>query len=144
MALPVLDRTKKAAGDLIVVRDVSVTADDKSSTMTLEELATPFVSINPDTTHAVPITSGVVLMTKASASAFTLAAPTAAQNGTRITITSGSAYAHVITATGLIHDGVTGGAKNTATFGAFIGATIVLIAYNGKWHVESKNVVTIA
>jgi hypothetical protein len=50
----------------------------------------------------------------------------------------------VITATGLIHDGVTGGAKNTATFGAFHGSSLTLVAYNLLWYVESKNVCTIA
>jgi len=39
---------------------------------------------------------------------------------------------------------MTGGAKDTATFGAFVGATLDLIAINLKWHVVSKNVCTIA
>ena len=93
---------------------------------------------------AITIRSGVVALTKGSAAAITLAAPTAAQAGTQITVISGSAYAHVITATGLLDDGVTGGSKNTATFAAFVGAAITLLAYNLKWVVVSKNVVTIA
>lgn len=144
MALPVLNRVTLSASDLLTIQDVSVTADNKASTCTREEFVTQALTVNPDTTHAIPIANGIVVATKGSASAFTLAAPTTAQNGTRITVTSGSAYAHVITATGLIHDGVTGGAKNTATFAAYLGASIVLVAYNGKWHVESKNAVTIA
>jgi hypothetical protein len=67
-----------------------------------------------------------VALTKGSAAAITLAAPTAAQAGTQITIIAGSAYAHVVTATGLLNDGVTGGAKNTATFAAFVGASLTL------------------
>ena len=144
MALPALDRQTVSASDLVPVFDTSVTADNKQSTMTREEFLAQPVSVNPDTTHAVPIASGVVAMTKGSASAFTLAAPTSAQNGTRITFVSTTAYQHVITATGLIHDGVTGGAKNTATCGAYIGSSITLLAYEGKWYVESKNVVTVA
>lgn len=93
---------------------------------------------------AIPVTEGKVVLTKGSAAAITLAAPTAMQQGTRITVVAGSAFAHVITATGLLDDGVTGGSKNTATFGAFIGSAITLIAYNLKWVVESKNVVTVA
>jgi len=93
---------------------------------------------------AIPVTEGLVVLTKGSAGAQTLAAPTAAQQGTRMTVVAGSAFAHVITATGLLDDGVTGGSKNTATFAAFVGASITLIAYNLKWVVESKNVVTIA
>jgi hypothetical protein len=93
---------------------------------------------------AITIKEGIIRITKGSAAAITLAAPTAAQEGTRMTITSGSAFAHVITATGLLEDGVTGGAKNTATFAAFVGATCTLIAQNLKWHTESLKAVTVA
>jgi hypothetical protein len=89
-------------------------------------------------------TTGIKVLTKGSAGAYTLAAPTADEEGRRLTIINGSAFAHVLTATNLIDDGVTGGAKDTATFGAFVGASIELIAYNGKWTVLAKNVVTIA
>ncbi len=93
---------------------------------------------------AIAIGSGLVVLTKGSAAAMTLAAPTTAQLGTRLTITSGSAFAHVVTATGLIDDGVTGGSKSTMTFAAFVGASITLVAVQvGKWMVESKNGVTI-
>lgn len=144
MALTTLDRTSAVAADLVLCRDVSAPFD-KKSTMTREEFLVPALVANADTTHAIPIAGGTVVMTKGSASAFTLAAPTATtQDGTRMTFLNGSAYAHVITATGLIHDGVTGGAKNTATFGAFLGASLTLVAYQGKWYVESKNVCTIA
>jgi len=44
----------------------------------------------------------------------------------------------VITATGLLADGVTGGNKGTATFGAFVGASLVLVAANGAWNVVSQ------
>jgi hypothetical protein len=50
----------------------------------------------------------------------------------------------VVTATNLIADGVTGGAKDTATFGAFVGSSLDLLSYDGLWHVVGKNVVTIA
>lgn len=88
--------------------------------------------------------TGAKLLTKGSAGAYTLAAPTADEAGARIAIVAGSAFAHVITATNLIDDGVTGGAKDTITMGAFVGASIVLIAINLKWTVESKNVATVA
>lgn len=86
----------------------------------------------------------VAILNKGSAGAYTLAAPGASLNGHKLRITSDSAYAHVVTATGLIHDGVTGGAKNTGTFAAFQGASIELMAYSGKWYVMNKNVVTVA
>lgn len=92
---------------------------------------------------AVTVAGGLVVFSKTSAIAATLAAPTVAQDGMEIILTAGTAFAHVLTATSLIEDGVTGGAKTTATFAAFVGATITLRAYNLKWHVVSKNVVTI-
>lgn len=93
---------------------------------------------------AITIADGIVKLTKGSAAAITLAAPSAGQEGTILRIISNSAFAHVITATGLLDDGVTGGSKNTATFGAFAGASIMLCAINLKWSVLNKNVVTVA
>jgi hypothetical protein len=93
---------------------------------------------------AIDPTADMAKLTKGSAGAYTLAAPTAAQEGHRLTIFAGSAFAHVVTATNLLDDGVTGGAKDTATFAAFVGASITLIAADLKWIVEAKNVVTVA
>ena len=105
----------------------------------------PLATVLTGATDAIPIATSLVVIARAGAvNATTLAAPTAAQNGTRLTITAGTAYAHTITATGLLHDGVTGGAKTTATFAAFLGASIELVAYNEKWHVINKNLVTIS
>lgn len=98
------------------------------------------------TDSAITFTEGlnVAKLTKGSAGAYTLAAPTAIQEGTRLLLLCQSAFAHVVTATDLLDDGVTGGAKDTATFGAFVGSSLDLIAINLKWHVVGKNVVTIA
>lgn len=94
---------------------------------------------------AITIQSGTHILSKTSAAAMTLAAPTAAQAGTRLTIICGTAYAHVITATNLLDDGVTGGAKDTATFtGGFVGSSLTLEAVNLKWVVVAKNVCDIA
>lgn len=90
---------------------------------------------------AVAVTGGTTVFTKGSSSTHTLAAPTAI--GTLITLAAGSAQAHVITATGLIDDGITGGSKTTITLASFIGANIVLQCVQaGKWMVISKNAVT--
>ena len=88
--------------------------------------------------------SPIVITKTGSLAALTLAAPTVAQNGLRMTITSSTAFAHTVTATGLINDGVTGGSKNLATFAAFAGASMELMAYAGKWQVLSLNAVTIS
>jgi hypothetical protein len=93
---------------------------------------------------AITIARSTVLLTKGSAAAITLAAPTAAQAGTTIVIVAQSAFAHVVTATGLIDDGTTGGSKNTWTSAAFVGSAITLQAINLKWTVVSKNLGTVA
>lgn len=80
---------------------------------------------------------------KATAAAITLAAPSKAQDGETIVFTSDTAAAHVITATSLIADGVSGSPHTTATFAAFIGATITLQAQNGLWNMVSTKGVTI-
>lgn len=92
---------------------------------------------------AITIATSLLKITKAGVAALTLAAPTAAQEGTRLDIISNTANAHTITATSLIDDGVTGGSKTTATFAAFAGAAISLVAINLKWSVLAKNAVTI-
>lgn len=92
------------------------------------------------------IGKGVVVakLTKETAGAYTLAAPTPEEEGITLTIVSQTAAAHVVTATGLLNDGVTGGAKDTATFAAFPGAAITLMAINEEWAVISSNAVTVA
>lgn len=105
----------------------------------------PLAVVLAGATDAIVVATSLVVIARAGAvNATTLAAPTVAQNGTRLTITVGTAYAHTITATSLIHDGVTGGVKTTATFGAFLGASLELVAYNELWHVVNKNVCTIS
>lgn len=94
---------------------------------------------------AIAVAPGTVVITKTGAlAAMTLAAPTAAQNGLMLTITSATAFAHTVTATGLFDDGVTGGSKNAATFAAFAGASMTVMAYEGKWHTISLKAVTVA
>lgn len=79
---------------------------------------------------ALEVRSHLALLSKGTAGAYTLAAPTTAQNGTIIHIVSTTAAAHVIT---------TGAAKynatnNTATLGVAIGNGVTLIAQNGVWY----------
>jgi hypothetical protein len=85
--------------------------------------------------------SVVALLTKTgTAGAYTLAAP--ARDGTRLTLVNRTAFAHIVTATGLVDDGVTGGSKNTLTFGAFPGASADLMSAGGKWNTVSLKAVT--
>lgn len=148
--MPVLSDSEVAATDYLLVVDTSSTlADDNGKIKKLSVLdARQSIQLQPPTEFlvngAVTPTVGLATLTKATAGAYTLAAPTAAQDGMYLCITSRTAAAHVVTATGLFEDGVTGGAKNTATFAAFVGATILLVAVNLKWHTVSLKAVTVA
>lgn len=82
-------------------------------------------------------------ITKATAAAITLVAPSKAQDGLTLVFTSLTAAAHVITATTLLGDAVSGSPHTTATFAAFIGATLTLKAENGIYNVVSSTGVTI-
>lgn len=100
------------------------------------DLATPKVTvITGDAT--LPKITGIYVLTKGSAAAITLTAPSGI-DGTRLTVVSGSDQAHVITATSLVWDGTTG-VNTTGTFQAFRGASVVLVAYGSLWMVESAN-----
>ena len=66
----------------------------------------------------------------------TLAAPIpGTQDGVTITLTSATAFAHTLTATGLLQTG--SAAVNEATFAPFAGSSLTLKAYQGKWLVTS-------
>lgn len=83
------------------------------------------------------------IMDKATAAAITLTAPTKGQDGLTIVFTNQTAAAHVITATSLIADAVTGSPHTTITFGAFKGASIMLKADQGLWNVISAVVAVV-
>ncbi len=86
-------------------------------------------AIPPHTGHTYVVTAG-------SAQALTLAAPTAGtDDGIEIIVSSTTAFAHTITATGLLQTGTA--AVNVATFAAQAGAGVTLMAYNGKWIVQA-------
>lgn len=101
----------------------------------------PYLPTGYAIASAIDPDAGLVVLS-GSGTAMTLVAPT--EQGQHLIILSDAATAFVVTATSLIQDGVTGGAKSTATFAAFKGASIELRGYNGTWYVQNKNVVTIA
>lgn len=112
--------------------------------MLFREVSSEYISVTVTAfaaDGAVTPTTGVKILSKAGVGAYTLDAPRV--DGDSLIITSTTANAHVITATGLVNDGVTGGAKTTLTFAAFSGASIHLVAYANKWQVVAKNLVTI-
>lgn len=91
---------------------------------------------------AITIESGVVAITKGGVCALTLAAPSAAQNGTMITIVATTAHAHTVTnsSPGFNSAGASG---DVATFGGAIGDSMVVVAYGEKWHTVSLRNVTL-
>lgn len=92
---------------------------------------------------AVSVTSGITFLEKTSIGAFTIAAPSSSDQ-TRKTIFANTDFAHVVTFTGAtLLDGTTG-ANTTATFAAFKGASITVVARGAFWLLESSNQVTIA
>ena len=83
------------------------------------------------------------VITKAGIFAGTLAAPVVGtDDGLEITITSNTAFAHTVTATGLFQSG--SASVNLATFAAFAGASITIQAYQGKWNVVGLVGVTLS
>lgn len=93
---------------------------------------------------AIPLVSGTYVVTKAGVAALTIAAPAAADVGTRITVTSNTANAHVITFTGNTLQGGTA-AVATSTFAAQKGAGITLeCVVAGFWNVIANVATTLA
>jgi hypothetical protein len=88
--------------------------------------------------------AGSYVITKSTGvAALTLAAPAIGTgDGIRIKVTSSTAEAHTITATGLFVDGASH--VNVATFPSAGGGSIELLAYQGKWYVVCNNNVTMS
>lgn len=96
----------------------------------------PFISVTGDGAIS-PAASASFVITKAGVAVLTLAAPTV--NGVVLKITSSTANAHTLTATGLFQCGTA--AVNLATFPAQAGASLILQSFNSKWLVISNNLV---
>lgn len=91
---------------------------------------------------AIAIAPGLAQLVKATAGAYTIAAPARDQDGLTIVITSLTDAAHVITApSAIINDG-TAEANTTLTFAAVAGASVTLIAERGGWNTSAIVAVT--
>lgn len=112
-------------------------------TVTIDPTDDGIVSIGQDGILPQPSSNAVYNINKASALAGTLGAPSLADNGLALVITSQTAFAHVVTATALLRDG-TAATKTTLTFTAQAGATVTLIAENGLWNVSALQSVTVS
>ena len=93
---------------------------------------------------AISIAPQIAVLTKAGASAMTLAAPTATtHDGIIIKIVSATAQAHTITAT-TIGFNAANAAGDVATLGGAIGDGLIVVAYQGEWLVLNNINATIA
>lgn len=87
---------------------------------------------------AILLKSGIVMITKGTAAALTLAAPTAGapenggDDGKILVIDSTTAAAHTVTVEGGLRGA--GAGADVGTFGAAIGNGVALYAYNGAWY----------
>ena len=93
---------------------------------------------------AIGIYSHTAVITKGTAAALTLAAPTATtHDGVVITVVSSTAAAHTVTATTI---GFNAGdaASDVGTFGGAIGDGLSFVAYQGEWYTLSNTNVTLA
>jgi hypothetical protein len=87
--------------------------------------------------------SKTVFVTKGSAAALTLGAPSAAQNGVEITFVGTTAHAHTVTAATIGFNDLAG-SGDVGTFGAAKGNGFTCVAYAGDWFVTSNINVTFA
>jgi hypothetical protein len=93
---------------------------------------------------AIMIRPGTVVITKGSAAALTLAAPTSGvHDGMIMNIVSNTAFAHTVTQTTPGFNGG-GAASDVGTFAAAIGNGMTLAAYQGRWLVMNNTGVTLA
>ena len=98
------------------------------------------VSMNDDGAIAVPTRNTKVHVTKGSAAALTLAAPSTLADNIELEVVSDTAYAHTITYTAGVYGDTT--SSDVLTFAAKAGASCTLIASGGRWGVKALANVT--
>ena len=152
VANSVLVRTRGADGTIAAAHDIgasvitSTTATDfpalgLGQTIIRPESMPDIATYGQDGAITVPgataAAQSIAYIAKTSAAALTLGAPSLVLNGIQVTITSQTAFAHVVTATQLINPGSGVPPLTTITFPAIVGASVTLIAQNGLWNVQS-------
>jgi len=140
------DGTEAVAHDVLAQVQTTATGSDWTAVPPVPAYPATFaiVTVGQDGVIPVPTQDTVYILNKATALATTtLAAPAADLNGIQVIFTSATAAAHVITATGLIGDGASGSPEDTATWDAFIGASMHCVVVNGVYNVVSLVGVTI-
>lgn len=93
-----------------------------------------------DADGVIAITSGVVVISKATAGAISLAAPGAGDDGNVLHVVDVEGAAHVVTHV----DGFNGGDDDLATFGGAAGDAMTLVAFGGVWYTLNLKSVTLS
>jgi hypothetical protein len=100
------------------------------------------ISVGADATIDSPVDNSTYIITKATAAAITLNAPSKAQDGLILTFLSATAQAHTVTYTAGFYGDTT--SSDVATFAAKVGASMTIIARGGTWGVYALANVTLA
>ena len=127
--------TNVVASGTLAVTGAATFADDLTVTGTLTGTLVPPQVVDADGDGAITIQTSIVFITKGSAAALTLAAPTVDDDdGVTIWIIATTAAAHTVTATTIGFN-----ALNTdgdlGTFGGAVGDGIGVMAFQGEWYV---------
>lgn len=138
------DGTAAAAHDVLSAVVTSPNPGDfpavQAGALTLRSPSDPdVITYGQDGVMTQPLEETIAYIAKnTAAAALTLSAPSLALNGLPFTITSQTAFAHVVTATGLLNTGA-GALLSTITFPAQPGATVTLVSQNGLWNVTATS-----
>lgn len=100
------------------------------------------VGYNADGAIAVPVRDTKAHLTKGSAAAMTLAAPSTLADDVELEIVSDSAYAHTVTFTPGFYGDTT--SSDVATFAAKAGASMTVVASGGRWGIKALANVSLA
>ena len=129
----------EVVGDPLVTESVEADEAEIADLVVTGSVILPVEDADGD--GAIAATSGVVVISKQTAAALTLAAPTTGDDdGSVLHIVDVAGAAHVITHAA----GFNGGSDDLATFGGDAGDAITLVAHGGVWYTLSLLNVTLS
>ncbi len=138
----VMKITLQSLDTLIWEGDAARVVDQNGNTKSVS--ATTITGVVASADGAISARSGVVVVTKATAAALTLANPTAGTDDYKeLTVISATAAAHTVDNSAGAGFNAGGAASDVGTFGGAKGDNIRVVAYQGVWYVQSKVNVTL-
>jgi hypothetical protein len=142
------DGTAPSAHDPLTFAYASIANDfgnpQPGTLVTIDPAEDLALTLGQDGTIVLVGANTIYNINKASAAALVVPAPLASDNGVSCVFTTLTAFAHVITGTGLFQDGTASAPKSTITFNGFKGSTVTLVAENGFWNVQANVGVTLS